>query len=426
MPIIERLESLEILDSRGRPTLQTRCMLQTGGCGQAQVPSGASTGTSEALELRDGDPLRHGGFGCLNAVANVTGEIQEALKGLSFSNQESLDDFLVRLDGTPNKSRLGANAILSVSLAFARAHAQQLGQPLYRHFADLAAEPLRQLPRLSVNLFSGGKHAGGQVAIQDVLLVPLRAPSIAESLAMICAVVRAAGRLCETKYRARALVADEGGLAPAFPSAETMIADAVQAIRDAGFDPGKDCALAIDVASTHFHHDQRYHLDGEALNASEMINRLEHWCGRFPIVSLEDPLAEEDWDNWPALVARLGSRVTILGDDLLCTHPRRVERAIARHAASALLLKVNQVGTLTEANRSRVLARAAKWQVTISARSGETEDTWLADLAFGWGADFIKVGSITRSERLAKYNRLLEIESDLRPSCLKALSTHPR
>lgn len=412
MPTIERLDSWEILDSRGRPTLQTTCSLVGGARGYAQVPSGASTGTSEALELRDGDPRRHAGFGCLKAVANVTGEILSAVGGIAFVDQAALDDCLIKLDGTANKSRLGANAILSVSLAFARAHARQLGLPLYRHFAAMAAEPLAQLPRLSVNLFSGGKHAGGQVAIQDVLLVPLGQRSTADSLELICTVVRAAAELCAHKYQARTLVADEGGLAPNFPNAESMLVDAVEAIRHAGLVPGTDCALAIDVAATHFYKDQRYHLDGCALTACGLINRLEEWCQRFPIVSLEDGLAEDDWEHWPELVKRMGGRVVILGDDLLCTHAQRVKRAIDHSAASALLLKVNQVGTLSEANQSRILARATKWEVTISARSGETEDSWLADLAFGWNANFIKVGSITRSERLAKYNRLLQIERE--------------
>lgn len=410
MPTIERLDAWEILDSRGRPTLQTTCTLAGGARGSAQVPSGASTGTSEALELRDGDPRRHAGLGCLRAAAHVTGEIQAALAGTPFVDQEALDDLLIHLDGTANKARLGANAILSVSLAFARAHARQLGPPLYQHFSSIAAEPLTQLPRLSVNLFSGGKHAGGQVAIQDVLLVPLGQRSVADSLEMICGVVRAAAGLSARKYQARTLVADEGGLAPNFPNAESMLVDAVEAIQHAGLTPGKDCALAIDIAATHFYQNQHYLLDGCALTAVGLIKRLEEWCERFPIVSLEDALAEEDWEHWPELVRRLGNKVTILGDDLLCTNPQRVQRAIHQNAASALLLKVNQVGTLTEANRSRILARRAKWGVTISARSGETEDSWLADLAFGWNADFIKVGSITRSERLAKYNRLLEIE----------------
>jgi enolase len=411
MPAIQSLSALEILDSRGRPTVKTTCTLRTGVRASASVPSGASTGTAEALELRDGEPARYRGLGCRRAVAHVNRDLNTALAGREFAGQAALDQALLELDGTPNKARLGANALLSVSLAFARAVAAEAGQPLYASLAGILGEPLRTLPRPTINLFSGGKHAGGQVSIQDVLVVPAAARTLDEALAVTYEVYQRAAELTQRKYGTRALTADEGGLAPPFPSAEAMIADAVAAIAAGGFTPGRDVALAVDVASTHFFREGRYHPDGATLTSEGMIERVAGWLDRFPIVSVEDALAEEDWAAWPVLRARLAGRALVLGDDFLCTHPARIRRAIAGRAADALLLKVNQVGTLSEAAEACRLARAAGWRVTVSARSGETEDDWLADLAVGWSGDQIKVGSITQSERLAKYNRLLEIEA---------------
>jgi enolase len=402
---------MEILDSRGRPTVAARCRLASGAEATASVPSGASTGAAEARELRDGDASRYAGLGCRLAVANVNGELNDALRGKG-PEQASLDAALIALDGTPNLSRLGANAILSVSIAFARACATEARVPLYQHFAHIAGLPLRGLPRLTVNLFSGGKHAGAQVPIQDVLVVPTSVRTVDESLAMAFAVCQAAVEFTLRKYSARPLRADEGGLAPSFANAGAMLADAVESIEHAGLRPGTDAALAMDVAASHFYRDARYHLDGESLDAAGMIARISQWLDLFPIVSVEDGLAENDWENWPKLRQAIGDRALVLGDDLLCTNPARIERAIASSAANALLLKLNQIGTITEAARALKLARGAGWAVTISARSGETEDDWLADLAVGWGADHIKVGSITQSERLAKYNRLLHIESE--------------
>jgi enolase len=346
-------------------------------------------------------------------VANIHGPIQSALAGRQFVHQRDLDEAMLQLDGTPNKSKLGANAILAVSIAFARATAAAEGVPLYQHFARLAGATPR-LPRLTVNLFSGGKHAGGQVPIQDVLVVPLAAKTIDESLATTYAVYQLAAKLCAQRYQARPLVADEGGLAPPFQSIEAMFQDAVEAIRLAGFTPGRDVALAIDVASSHFYHDGRYHLGSAPLTGAQMIDQILRWVEAFPILSVEDGLAEDDWENWPRLRERAAGRALILGDDLLCTNPRRIQKAIDTRSATALLLKVNQIGTLTEAAQALALARSAGWSVTISARSGETEDDWLGDLATGWAGDQIKIGSITRSERLAKYNRLLAIESEAR------------
>ncbi|MCE9590369.1 MAG: phosphopyruvate hydratase [Planctomycetes bacterium] len=414
MPVIESVSAIEVLDSRGRPTVKATCALAGGVSASASVPSGASTGTAEAIELRDGDKSRYRGLGCRKAVANVNGPIRHALHGRTVEQQADLDQLLLALDGTPNKSRLGANAILAVSIAFARAFAADRGVPLYQHFADMLGLTPTTLPRLTVNLFSGGKHAGGQVAIQDVLVVPASAKTIDESLAAVFAVFQAAAELGVSEYRVRPLRADEGGLAPPFPSVAVMLDDAVRAITDAKLIPRDDVAIAIDVASSHFYSDNKYTIDGDALDSAGMIDRIALWLDAFPIVSIEDGLGEDDWSHWPALRRRLRGRALTLGDDLLCTNPERIKRAIDAGAADALLLKVNQVGTLTEAGRALALARSAGWRVTVSARSGETEDDWLADLAVGWGADQIKIGSITQSERLAKYNRLLEIEAATR------------
>jgi enolase len=410
-PVIEYLRAEEILDSRGRPTVKTCCRLQDGTVAAASVPSGASTGAAEALELRDGDAKRYRGLGCRRAVANVNGGIRAALAGRKFSSQKELDEALLRLDGTVNKSHLGANAILSVSLAFARAAATQAGHPLYARFAEIIGLPPRHIPRPAINLFSGGKHAGGQVEIQDVLVVPASARTMDEALAMTYEVFQCAAELSARQYGTRMLRADEGGLAPPAPGAAALLADAVAAIERAGLKPGRDVCLAVDVAASHFYRDGNYELDGKKLSALEMIGVLTAWTKQFPIVSLEDGLAEEDWANWPSLRSALGDGMLVIGDDFLCTNPERIRRAAKANCANGLLLKVNQIGTLTEAAEALRLARAAGWQVMISARSGETEDDWLGDLAVGWSADQVKIGSITQSERLSKYNRLLELEA---------------
>jgi enolase len=413
MSRIDRLKGLEILDSRGRPTIQVTCVLDGGATGTASVPSGASTGTAEALELRDGDVRRYAGLGCRRSVGLVEeGEVHAALVGRDFESGPALDRALIALDGTPNKSRLGANTLLGVSLAFARAQAAERGVPLYRYFAELVDRPVASIPRPMINLFSGGKHAGGQVEIQDVLVVPLAARSVDEVLATTFDVYRAAAELSAARYGMRALTADEGGLAPPFGSPDEMLSLAVESIRRAGREPGAEVALAVDVASTHFYSDGRYRVGDRELDGAGMVELILEWIGRYPIVSVEDPLAEDDWAHWRELRRRADASVRILGDDLLCTRPERIVRAVEFRAADALLLKVNQVGTLFEAADAYRVARSAGWSVTVSARSGETEDDWLADLAVGWSADHIKVGSITQSERLAKYNRLLEIEAE--------------
>jgi enolase len=409
---VQKVSALEILDSRGRPTVKATCFLSDGTIASASVPSGASTGTAEAIELRDGDPKRYLGLGCRKAVANINSEIHRALTGRAFPSQEKLDRVTRDLDGTENKSRLGANALLAVSLAFARACAQSRKVPLYRHFADMLGQPLRTLPRPTINLFSGGKHAGELCPLQDLLVVPVSATTIDQAMADTYAVYQSAAKLIAKKYGMRALSADEGGLAPVFPNVEAMFSDAVEAIEQAGLRPGADVALAVDVASSHFYTPRGYQLSERLLDSTAMIEQLAQWTKKYPLVSLEDGLSEDDWDHWPQLRATLSGKVRVVGDDLLCTNPKRIEKAIKTGAADTLLLKVNQIGSLSEAKEACLLARNAGWQVTISARSGETEDNWLADLAVGWAGDQIKVGSITQSERLSKYNRLLEIETE--------------
>ncbi len=424
MPIIEQLYGREILDSRGRPTVMATCVFAGGVRASASVPSGASTGTAEAFELRDGDPKRYRGLGCRRAAANIGETLQNALRGRKFADQAELDRTLIELDGTAIKSNIGANAILAVSVAFARAHALGRGVPLYQHFADMMDRAVKTLPRLTINLFSGGKHAGQQVSVQDVLIIPMTAGTIDETLVTAYDVYQTAAQLILNRYGMRLLTADEGGLAPPCRSAEEMLELAVDAIREAGYSPGKDVCLGIDVASSHFYRDGHYEKDGEKLDSPAMIQAIGNWLERFPIISIEDGLAEDDWIHWPSLRKTIAGRALTLGDDLLCTSPNRIRRAIELRACDALLLKVNQVGTLTEALDACRLARAADWAVTLSVRSGETEDNWASDLAVGWGADQFKNGSIQQSERLAKYNRLLEIEECTRwPVAAWPLST---
>jgi len=407
---VTNLHAVEILDSRGRPTLAATMILADGTIATVSIPSGASTGKAEAKELRDGLQA-YRGLGCLKAVANVRGPIAGAVVDREFLNQEDLDLTLKALDGTPDKSRLGANAILATSLAFARATATHQGVELYNYFAALLPDGVPTLPRLSVNLFSGGKHAFGQVAIQDVLVVPSAGSSVAASLAVIYDVYQAAAEIIAKRYNARALTADEGGLAPPFQTSIEMLETAAESIQAAGYKLGSNVSLAVDVAASHFlQKDGSYRLDDRNLSPEELIDLLVLWKERLPLVSIEDGLSEEDWDHWPLLRKRLGDETLTLADDLTCTNPDRIRRAIQLSAANALLLKANQIGTVTEAKNAALLARQAGWKISVSARSGETEDNWLADLATGWAGDFIKVGSITQSERLAKYNRLLQIE----------------
>ncbi|MCO5236501.1 MAG: phosphopyruvate hydratase [Chitinophagaceae bacterium] len=410
--MIKQLTGYEILDSRGRPTVKAKCVLSDGTSASASVPSGASTGKAEALELRDGDKTRFNGLGCRKAVANINDHINPVLAGKEFSRQEELDNVLIALDGTKNKENLGANAILACSLAFARAQALKKGIPLYRYFGEIIGNAVFRLPVPTVNLFSGGKHAGGQVPVQDLLVVPVSADTMGESLEQVHAVYRCASEWIGEKYGMRALKADEGGLAPSFRKMEEMFEDAIKSIENAGLVPGKDVALALDVASSHFYTEGIYDLGKEKKDSAGMIGLLKSWVGAYPILSVEDGLAENDWVFWPDMKRTLQDSCLVLGDDLLCTQVERIRKAVDMDAANALLLKVNQCGSLTEAAAAYRLARQAGWQVTVSARSGETEDDWLADLAIGWGGNQIKIGSLAQSDRTAKYNRMLELEQE--------------
>ncbi len=409
---INRIHAREVLDSRGQPTVEVevRCL---GALGRAIVPSGASTGRHEAVELRDGDPRRYGGKGVRCAVEIVNDALGPALEGTPATEQERIDRLLCEIDGTPNKSRLGANAILGVSLACAHAAAAARKMPLWR-FLDAGRDQAR-LPLPMVNLISGGLHAGGNLDIQDVLLLPIAARSYSEALETTVAVYRALAEVLRQRGYESVLVGDEGGFGPRLPNNHTAIELAVEACQRAGLNPGYNAALAVDVASSHFYRDSRYHLRDQPapLTAAEFCGVLERWVNDYPILSIEDGMAEDDWDGWKLLTQALGRRVQLIGDDLFVTNPERLRRGIEAGVANGVLVKLNQIGTLTETLAVIEQARAAGYRPVISARSGETEDTTIADLAVGTGAGQIKIGSVARSERLAKYNQLLRIEEEL-------------
>ncbi len=410
---ITRILAREVLDSRGNPTVEVDVHCEGGARGRAIVPSGASTGRHEAVELRDGDPTRFGGKGVLKAVANVRNEIAPRLTGTPATEQERIDRTLCELDGTPNKGRLGANAILGVSLACAHAAAAARGLPLWRHLAT-GSEP--RLPLPMVNLISGGRHAGGNLEFQDFLLLPISARSYSEALVMTVNVYRALSAVLVRHGFEGVLVGDEGGFGPKLHNNEQAVQMCVKAIRAAGYEPGRDAALALDVASTHFHHAGCYRLHttaGLALSTDDMVSTLRRWADDYPILSIEDGMAEDDWDGWGKLTKELGRRVQLIGDDLFVTNPERLRRGIETGTANAVLVKVNQIGTLTETLEVVRMARQAGYRAVISARSGETEDSTIADLAVTTGAGQIKIGSVVRSERLAKYNQLLRIEAEM-------------
>jgi enolase len=405
---LKQLMALEILDSRGRPTVQVEAVLSNGVRARAQVPSGASTGAGEALELRDGDPSRYAGLGVRRAVAHMETDLARALVGMAIEDQAAIDRRMIELDGTADKSRLGANAILGVSCAVARAAAESLGVPLWRHLAGVSTPAL---PVPMVNILSGGLHASRNLEFQDFLAIPLGFDTYSEALAAVVAVHAAAREALEARGAVLTGVADEGGWGPRLASNETALEVMVEAIERAGFFPGDQVAIGLDVASSHFYSEGAYEVSDRRLSREKMIDLLEEWSRRYPILSIEDGLHESDWEGWPLLRERLGARLQLIGDDFFTTNPERVRRGIAARAANAVLVKMNQIGTLTETFEVIDLAREAGWLAVISARSGETEDSFLADLAVASGAGQIKVGSITRSERLAKYNRLLEIEA---------------
>jgi enolase len=421
---ISRIFAREVLDSRGRPTVEVDVFVGGELAGRAVVPSGASTGSCEALELRDGDQRRYDGFGVLKAVANVNERIAPALTGTDPADQRVVDATLLELDASPQKSVLGANAMLGVSLAAAHAGARLRRITLYRHLCDcltsVAGDRLAmsepRMPVAMTNMISGGLHSGHNLDFQDVLVMPVGAPDFRTGLEWIVRIYNRLGqRLLSAGYEGR-LVGDEGGYGPRLKSNEQAIEFVVAAIEAARLRPGADVRIALDVAATHFYQDGSYRLATEskvALSSSDMIDRLERLVERYPIASIEDGLAENDWDGWQELTRRLGRRVQIVGDDLFTTNPARVARGIESQAANSVLVKVNQIGTLTETLETVVSARQAGWSYVVSARSGETEDTTIADLAVATAANQIKIGSVVRSERLAKYNRLLRIEEEL-------------
>ncbi len=411
---IRTILAREVLDSRGQPTVEVEVLCAGGAWGRASVPSGASTGKHEALELRDGDPARFHGRGVLHAVANILGEIAPAVQGLPVTEQALIDRVLCGLDGTPNKSRLGANAILGVSLGCVHAAAAARELPLWQYLATLnPAKEKPALPLPMVNLISGGLHAGRNLDVQDFLLLPIGAASYSEALHTAVTVYRTLGQVLREQGFEGVLVGDEGGFGPRLPSHEHALDLIQETFTRAGLVPGKDVALALDVASTHFFHEGRYHFEGKQLDTDAWADLLERWVNTYPILSLEDGMAEDDWRGWTLLTERLGRRVQLIGDDVFVTNPRRLEQGITQHVANSILIKVNQIGTLTEALQVFAQARAAGYRTIISARSGETEDTTIADLAVGTGAGQIKIGSVARGERLAKYNQLLRIEQEL-------------
>jgi enolase len=391
--------------------VEVEVFLDGGAAGSAIVPSGASTGAHEAVELRDGDRERYGGKGVLTAVRHVNDTIRPEVIGSDAVDQVTLDRLLIALDGTPNKERLGANALLGVSLAAAHAAAESLGLPLYRYLGGTAA---RILPVPLVNILNGGKHAIDSTDFQEFMIAPLGAPTFREGLRWAAETFHALGALLHERGFATT-VGDEGGYAPSLESNEAAIALVVQAIERAGYAPGNQIGIALDPATTELYADGAYSLsrEGRTLSSEEMIGFWADWCERYPIVSIEDGLAEDDWDGWRALTERLGERLQLVGDDLLVTNTQRLERAIHAGAANSILVKLNQIGTLTETTEAVEMAQRAGWTAIISHRSGETEDTTIADLVVALNTGQVKTGSMSRSERIAKYNRLLRIEEEL-------------
>jgi enolase len=419
MSEIVEVHAREILDSRGNPTVEVEVLLESGSRGRAAVPSGASTGKREALELRDGDPKRYLGRGVQNAVANVNTILAPEVIGLEGLDQARVDQALCALDGTPSKGRLGANALLGVSLATAHAAADEVGLPLYRYLGGARA---RTLPVPMMNLLNGGRHADTTVDLQEFMIMPVGAPSFREALRMgaevfhhLRAVLRARGHSTS--------VGDEGGFAPSLRSNEEAVECLLEAIQRAGYAPGREVALALDPAASEFYAEGHYRLAGEGgrtLNRAEMVDFYARWVERYPIVSIEDGCAEDDWEGWALLTARLGGQVQLVGDDLFVTNPTLLREGISRGVANAILIKVNQIGTLSEALEAVRIAAEANYAAVISHRSGETEDTTIADLAVATGVGQIKTGSVSRTDRVAKYNRLLRIEEELGEAALFA------
>lgn len=401
----------EILDSRGNPTVECDVLLESGVLGRAAVPSGASTGSREAIELRDGDASRFNGKGVLNAIEHINTEIAEAIIGLDASEQAFLDRTLIDLDGTENKSRLGANAMLAVSLAVAKAAAEEAGLPLYRYFGGSAG---MQLPVPMMNVVNGGAHADNNLNIQEFMIIPVGLPTFSAALRCGAEVFQALKKILQAKGLPTS-VGDEGGFAPSIAHHEEAIQLILSAVEKAGYKPGKDVCIGLDCAASEFYKDGKYHLTGEGLvlTAEEFTGLLESWCDKYPILSIEDAMAEDDWDGWAYLTERLGDRVQLVGDDLFVTNTKILREGIRQGIANSILIKINQIGTLTETFAAIEMAKRAGYTAVVSHRSGETEDSSIADLAVGTNALQIKTGSLSRSDRIAKYNQLLRIEEDL-------------
>ncbi len=411
MTLIEDIVAREILDSRGNPTVEVEVALESGDVGRAAVPSGASTGVHEAVELRDDDPDRFGGKGVLKAVQNVDEIIAEELYGFDALEQVAIDEYLIELDGTPNKGRLGANAILGVSLAVAKAAAAALELPLYRYIGGAAA---RTLPVPMMNILNGGKHAQDGPDLQEFMAMPVGAPSFSEALRWGAETYHALKKVLKSKgYNTG--VGDEGGFAPSLKSNEEAVDLIVEAIQQAGYEPGRDIFVALDPAASEVYHDGKYVLkkEGRTLSGEEMVDFYEDWVNKYPIISIEDGLAEDDWDTWVVMQKRLGDRIQIVGDDLLVTNVERLATGIERKAANSILIKLNQIGTLTETLAAIEMAKRAGWTAVVSHRSGETEDTTIADLVVATNAGQIKTGAPARSDRVSKFNQLLRIEEEL-------------
>ncbi|MEY2994117.1 MAG: hypothetical protein RL357_1052 [Pseudomonadota bacterium] len=412
MSAIVDIVGREVLDSRGNPTVECDVLLESGVMGRAAVPSGASTGSREAIELRDGDKSRYLGKGVLKAVEHINTEISEAVLGLDASEQGFLDRTLIELDGTENKSRLGANAMLAVSMAVARAAAEEAGLPLYRYFGGMSG---CQLPVPMMNVVNGGAHANNNLDLQELMIIPVGAPSFREALRWGAETFHALKKIIHDKGMSVA-VGDEGGFAPNVESHEAAIQLILQAIEAAGYTAGEQIALGLDCAASEFYKDGKYVLEGEgglALDAAAWTDMLATWVDKYPIISIEDAMSEGDWDGWKLLTERLGKKVQLVGDDLFVTNTKILKEGIDKHIANSILIKINQIGTLSETFAAIEMAKVAGYTAVISHRSGETEDSTIADIAVGTNAGQIKTGSLSRSDRMAKYNQLLRIEEDL-------------
>ena len=414
MSAIVDIIAREVLDSRGNPTVEAEVVLESGAVGRAIVPSGASTGAHEAVELRDGDKGRYGGKGVQKAVEHVEGEIFDALSGMDPSEQVRIDETMIELDGTPNKARLGANSILAVSLAVAKAAAEELGQPLYRYVGGVFA---RTLPVPMMNIINGGKHADNPIDIQEFMIMPVAAGTMADAVRIGAEVFAALKKQLHDAHH-NTNVGDEGGFAPNIGSADEALSFIAKACEAAGHRVGEDIMFALDCASTEFFHDGAYKMEGEGktLDQQGMVDYLAGLCAKWPIISIEDGMAEDDWAGWKLLTEKLGGKVQLVGDDLFVTNPERLRQGIETGTGNAILVKVNQIGTLTETLEAVEMAHRAGYKAVMSHRSGETEDATIADLAVATNCGQIKTGSLSRSDRLAKYNQLIRIEQQLGPA----------